>query len=334
MDAHLSACLLRAAAVDGERGGSAQALDEDLRALFDLDTRFKIMDRFEGYRQVLTPSMPPVEGLGDAREAAELARLMNDGLAQLVGRHPDRFPAFVGVVSFLDPDEVAREMDRAIGLGALGFQICTHVRGVPLDDPSFVPIFDAFAARGTTLWLHPVRGPVPDYPSRAKSQYEVWWCFGWPYKSSVAMAHLVFSGLFDRHPGLRILTHHMGAMIPFFEGRIEQGWGLEMGSRTPAADADLLPKPLKRPAIEYFKMFYGDTALSGSASATRCGLDFFGKEHIVFASDFPFDAEGGGYLVRKTIEALESLSLDVVSQQAIYRSNVLDLMTLRPEDAA
>ena len=73
---------------------------------------------------------------------------------------------------------------------------------------------------------------------------------------------------------------------------------------------------------------------SGSASATRCGLDFFGRDHIAFASDFPFDAEGGGYLVRKTIEALDVLSLDAASEQAIYRSNVFDLMTLRPEAAA
>ena len=70
---------------------------------------------------------------------------------------------------------------------------------------------------------------------------------------------------------------------------------------------------------------------SGSASATRCGLDFFGREHVVFASDFPFDAEGGAYLVRKTIDAIESMSLDAASEQALYRSNVLDLMTLQPK---
>jgi predicted TIM-barrel fold metal-dependent hydrolase len=301
-----------------------------LRSLYDLDARFKIMDRFEGYRQVLTPSMPPVEDLGDAQTAAQLARLMNDGLAELVAKYPERFPAFVGAVSFLDPDAALREIERAIGIGARGFQICTQVQGLPLDDPKFRPIFDAFAEFGATVWLHPVRGPVPDYPTRKKSHYEVWWCFGWPYESAVAMSHLVFSGLFDRHPHLRILTHHMGSMIPYFAGRIEQGWDLEMGARTPPADADLLPGKLKKSPTEYFKMFHADTALSGATAATRCGLDFFGDSHVVFASDFPFDAEGGEYLVRETIRAIEELGLNASAQAAIYRSNVGRLLQLQP----
>jgi aminocarboxymuconate-semialdehyde decarboxylase len=298
-----------------------------LKSLYDLDVRFGIMDRFGDYSQLLTPSMPPVEELGDAAEAADLAKLMNDGLAELVGRYPDRFPGFIGALSFLDPDEGVREVSRAVALGARGFQICTHVRGKPLDDPSFLPIFDAIAENGVGIWLHPVRGPVPDYPTLDKSHFEIWWCFGWPYESSVAMAHLVFSGLFDRHPHLRIVTHHMGAMIPFFAGRIDQGWDLEMGSRTPPSDARLLPKVLKKRPSEYFKMFYADTALSGSAGATRCGLDYFGEKQVIFASDFPFDAEGGAYLVRQTIEAIRALKLAPESEAAIDRGNVMRLLS-------
>ena len=241
-----------------------------LTSLHDLDARFRLMDGFQGYAQVLTPSMPPIEELAEAEEAADLAKLMNDGLAELVARHPDRFPAFAAALSLLDPEAAVAEVDRAAGLGARGFQICTHVRGAPLDEPRFGPVFDAIAARDLAIWLHPVRGPVPDYPGETRSRYEIWWCFGWPYDSSVAMARLVFSGLFDRHPALRILTHHMGAMIPYFAGRIEQGWGLEMGARTPASEAHLLPGPLKRAPIDYFRLFYADTALSGAAAATRC----------------------------------------------------------------
>jgi len=171
-----------------------------------------------------------------------------------------------------------------------------------------------------------VRGALPDYASEQRSRYEIWWCFGWPYDSSVAMARLVFSGLFDRHPDLRIITHHMGAMIPYFAGRIEQGWGLEMGSRTPPADAHLLPGPLKRKPQDYFRMFHADTALSGSTSATRCGLDYFGADHVLFASDFPFDAEGGKYLVRETIRALDELELPVAVRGQIDRTNIEKLI--------
>lgn len=293
----------------------------NLKSLYDLDVRFRLMDRFPDYQQVLTPSMPPVEELGDAAQAADMATLMNDGLADLVQRHPERFPAWVGAVSFLDATLAQKEISRAVKNGAKGFQICTHVRGRPLDDPAFLPIFDAIAAARVPIWLHPVRGPVPDYPALEKSKYEIWWCFGWPYESSVAMSHLVFSGLFDRHPDLRIITHHLGAMIPYFAGRIEQGWDLEMGSRTPPADAALLPVPLKKKPSEYFKMFYADTALSGAAGATRCGIDYFGVEQVLFASDFPFDAEGGSYLVRETLKAIDSLNLTPADRSAILRGN-------------
>ncbi len=298
----------------------------ELTSLYDLEQRFRLMDAFDGYSQILTPSMPPIEDIAEGQAAVDLMRLMNDGLAALVTRHPDRFPAFAGGLSLLDPDAAVAEVDRARALGAIGFQICTHVRGVALDDPKVAPVFDAIARHDLAIWLHPVRGPLPDYPGETRSRYEIWWCFGWPYESSVAMARLALSGLFDRHPHLKIITHHMGAMIPYFAGRIEQGWGLEMGARTPPADAHLLPGPLARKPQDYFKMFFADTALSGSASATRCGLDFFGADKVLFASDFPFDAEGGSYLVRETIRALDDLELPDAIRGQIDRGNIEALM--------
>ena len=140
------------------------------------------------------------------------------------------------------------------------------------------------------------------------------------------MARLVFSGLFDRHPDLKIITHHMGAMIPYFAGRIAQGWGLEMGARTPPSDADLLPRPLHRRPEDYFKMFLADTALPGAVGATRCGLEYFGADKVVFASDFPFDAEGGCYLVRETIKALDALDLPGAVRRQIDVGNISKLI--------
>jgi aminocarboxymuconate-semialdehyde decarboxylase len=202
------------------------------------------------------------------------------------------------------------------------------VRGAPLDEPRFAPVVDAVAEHGLTIWLHPAKSPtVPDYPTEAMSKFEIWWAFGWPYESSVAMARLVFSGLFDRHPRLRIVTHHLGAMIPFFAGRIAQGWGKQMGTRTPDSDAHLLPPPLKRAPSDYFKLFYGDTALSGSAAATRCGLDFFGGDKVMFGTDFPYDAEGGAILVRETLRALDEMALPADIRTKIDRDNLLAFTT-------
>ena len=296
-----------------------------LRSLFDLETRFRLMDQFPGYQQVLTPSMPSFDDLATGPDAANLATLMNDGLAALVARHPARFPYFVAGLSMADGDQACKEVERAIKMGAVGFQLPTHVRGAPLDQPEFAQIFDAIAATGRPIWLHPTRGPTPDYPAEKKSKFEIWWCFGWPYESSVAMSRLVFSGLMDRYPHLRIITHHMGGMIPFFGGRIEQGWGLEMGSRTPPSDVDLLPLKLRHPVSTYFKSFFGDTALSGHTPALRCGLEYFGLNRVVFASDFPFDAEGGSYLVRETLRSLRDLKLRTEENRALVEGNALAL---------
>jgi predicted TIM-barrel fold metal-dependent hydrolase len=302
-----------------------------LKTLFDLDARFRVMDGFPGYRQFLTPSMPPVEDLGEADVAADLARLMNDELAELVARHPDRFAGWCGAVSFLNPDAAIKEIDRLATIGSAGVQIITNIRGEALDAPRFAPIFDTVAKHGMSIWLHPARGPqIADYSTEDLSKFEIWWAFGWPYESSVAMARLVFSGLFDRHPDLRIITHHLGAMIPFFAGRISQGWGKQMGTRTPNNDADLLPKPLKRTPSEYFKLFYGDTALSGSAAASRCGLDFFGIDRVLFGTDFPYDAEGGAILVRETLRALDELTLPAAARRKIDRDNLLTFITRKP----
>ena len=139
------------------------------------------------------------------------------------------------------------------------------------------------------VWVHPMRGPqFADYASEKESEDEVWFSFGWPYETSAAMTRLIYSGLFDELPRLKIITHHLGGMIPYFAGRIELGFRQIFDGtvdRNPVAEA----RGLKRPPIDYFHMLYADTALNGAASATRCGYDFFGAGRLVFASDAPFD---------------------------------------------
>ena len=82
-------------------------------------------------------------------------------------------------------------------------------------------IFDTVTRRDGVLWIHPTRSPVwADYPSEKRSEYGIWWSLGWPYETSVCMARLVYSGCFDRYPGLRVITHHAGAMVPHFSGRL------------------------------------------------------------------------------------------------------------------
>ncbi len=114
--------------------------------LWDLEARLRMMERFPGYKQILTLSLPAIEFLAPHDKSPGLARLANDGMAQIVARHPDHFPAFVASLPMNNVPEALHEMDRAIGeLGAKGIQIFTNVNGRPLDEPEFYAIFERMA---------------------------------------------------------------------------------------------------------------------------------------------------------------------------------------------
>ena len=297
--------------------------------LVNLDARFQAMDRFGDYRQILSLASPPIEQLAGPEIAPGLAGLANNGMAECCAKYPERFPAFVASLPMNNPEAAVDELHRAIGeLDARGVQVYSNVSGKPLDGPEYGPLFEAMAAYDLPIWLHPARGPnVADYAGEDTSLYEIWWTFGWPYDTSVAMARLVFSGLFDRLPGIKIITHHMGAMIPYFEGRVGPGCD-QLGKRTVDKDYGALLDSLRQRPYDYFKMFYADTALFGAAAATRCGLDFFGADKVLFASDSPFDPEGGTMYIRETIEIVDELDISDADRHKIYHGNAVELLKL------
>ncbi|MEO8679585.1 MAG: amidohydrolase family protein [Vicinamibacterales bacterium] len=297
--------------------------------LVDLEVRFRVMDAFEDYQQVLSIATPPIESYANPTEAVDLAQRANDGMADLVRQYPDRFPGFIAALPLNDPDATLLEIDRAIGaLGARGVQIFSNIGGKALDAPEFQPLFAAMAKHDLPIWLHPYRSAdSADFTSEDRSLYEIWWTFGWPYDTSAAMARLVFSGLFDRFPGIKIITHHMGAMAPYFEGRLGPGMD-QLGARTSDEDYSLVLKRLKKRPLDYFRMFYGDTALFGAYDATVCGLKFFGVDHVLFASDAPFDPEKGSMYIRETIGIIDRLPISHEERERIYWRNAVDLLKL------
>jgi predicted TIM-barrel fold metal-dependent hydrolase len=316
--------------------GAAAGIGARMRGvpcIYDLDERFRVMDLFRqhDYTQVISLGMPPLEQLGPPALSAELARIANDGQAELVRRHPDRFAGFLASLPMNAPEEAAKEAERAFrDLGANGLQIHSNVNGAPLDEPRFLPVFEAAARHGRPVCLHPSRGnEMPDYRTEEKSKYEIWWTFGWPYETSAAMARLVFGGVMDRLPGLKVLAHHLGAMVPYFEGRVGPGWD-QLGKRT--TDEDLAPvlARLKRRPLDYFKEFYADSAVFGSRAATVCGLEFYGPEKVLFASDCPFDPERGPGYIRETIRVLESIPMSEADRDRINFGNAEALFGLTP----
>jgi len=304
------------------RLGNIGARLRSVKKLFDLDERFREMDQFGDYREIISLPNPPIEDLAAGEVALNLARIGNDAMAELCARHPARFPTFVAALSMTDVEGSVKEARRAVNeLGAGGVQIFTNVAGRPLDEKDFEPIFATMAEFDLPIWLHPARtASMPDYAKEQKSRFEMWWCFGWPYETSVAMVRLALCGLLDRYPRLKIITHHLGGMIPYYDGRIGPGLDV-LGSRTSDEDYSKILPSLKRPHLDYMRDFYGDTALfGGGIHAVRCGLEFFGAEHVVFATDTPLGP------IAPTIDVIKRLEIAEADRRKIFAGNAERLL--------
>jgi predicted TIM-barrel fold metal-dependent hydrolase len=287
--------------------------------LADLDARWRKLDGFGDYAQVLVLAVPPLEEIGPPDVAAEFARLANDEMAELVREHPDRFLGFCAALPLSDTDAALAELDRATSeLSALGGQLFTNMNGIPLDDARFAPLFTRFEELEKMIWLHPTRSAVwPDYPTEKESKYGLHWSLGWPYETGVALSRLVFSGIMERHPRLRLIAHHCGGMVPHFSARLA----------TPIEEAeDALEHTLTRPPLDYFRRFYTDTAMFGAAHAVRCAIEFFGPEQVLFGTDMPL---GGPNAVEVTVDDLESIDLSDEDLANVYSGNAARLLGVR-----
>ncbi|HEX5430472.1 MAG TPA: amidohydrolase family protein, partial [Bryobacteraceae bacterium] len=304
----------------------------NIQAIHDLEFRFKVMDEIRAesgaYCQFLTLPAPPIESVAGPDKSSEVAKIANDGLAELCQKHPDRFIGFAASMPMNNPGACLREMERAVSqLGARGIQVFTNVQEKPLDAPEFQAIFEEAERRDLAILMHPARGANhADYLTEEKSLYEIWWTLGWPYETSVAMSRITFSGMLERLPKLKIVTHHLGGMVPYFEGRVGYGWD-QLGTRTSDVDYKALLRSMKKRPIDYLRMFYADTALFGARAGTVCGLDFFGLDHVLFASDTPFEPVPGIF-IRETIKVIESLDLSAKQKDRIYRGNAERLLKL------
>jgi predicted TIM-barrel fold metal-dependent hydrolase len=298
--------------------------------LYDLDARFRKIEEFgDDYQQVFSVNLPPVEAVWGPDKSPEMAQVANDSMAEICASHKDHFPGFVAALPLNNIDAAIIEAERAIKtLGAKGVQIFSNINGHPMDEEQFFPLFQKMHELDYPLWVHPTRAATtPDYSNETRSKYDLWWAFGWPYETSNFMGRLVFSGLFDKLPDLKIITHHLGAMVPYFEMRAGPGLD-QLGTRSDDPEDNAALGRLKKRPYDYFRMFYGDTAVFGSIPATECGLAFFGSDHVLFASDAPFDPEGGSGYIRETLRVLDGITCSIEDRQKIYEGNAKRLLKL------
>jgi aminocarboxymuconate-semialdehyde decarboxylase len=293
--------------------------------LTNLNERNRILDPYEDMVQVLSATLPPLEEVVNPKEAAELARIANDEMAEWVAKYPKRYIAAIANLPLNNMNASMKEAERAIKeLGFKGIQIYTSIQGKPLSKEEFMPLYKMMSDFDLPIWIHPLRRSLtPDYPTENSSFHQIFSIFGWPYETTLAMTRLVFAGIFEKFPTIKFITHHCGGMIPYFADRIIVHYnnGLErLGKK-------FFPGLTKHP-IEYFKMFYNDTALNGSTSSLMCAYGFFGEDHLLFGSDMPYDIGNGAIAIRQTVEAIEGMNIPESSKKKIYEGNARNLLHL------
>jgi uncharacterized protein len=303
-------------------------------SLYDLDVRFRIMDKFEPLRQVLTLAWPKLEEIAGPDKAPELARQANDEMAELVRKYPDRFVSAIAILPMNNMDEALKETDRAIkDLKFRGIYIYSNIDGKPLDLPEFWPLYEKMSQYDLPIYIHPMRGNTdqPEYRTENVSKYKMFSTFGWPYETTAAMTRLVCGGILEKHPNLKVMTHHGGGMVPYFAERIREFMHTMEGQwiTREGKEKEYLEVSLSKDAIDYYQMFYNDTAIYGNPKGLECAHAFFGPDRLLFGCDFPLgDTENGSRNYRQTINAIDQMAISDEDRKKIYEENARKLMRL------
>jgi len=307
---HIMPLKYKEALLKKARGSFYMQVNEAHPALWDLDTRFRVMDEYEGLVEVITIVSPPLEYVVSAKDAVGLAKIANDEMAELVAKYPERFIAAVACLPMNDIDAALEETDRAIKeLHFKGVQIYTPTNGKPLDSPEFMELYRKMEEYDLPIWIHPHRSQeVPDYGDEKESKYGLFSAFGWPYETTLAMARLVLSGVMERYPNIKFITHHCGGMLPSF--------GQRFAMRSIGSGDELA-----RPPIEYFKKFYADTMLSGNTAALMCGYALFGPDNILFGSDYPLGRKTAEFRFKRVIESINEMDVPQADKEKIFKKN-------------
>jgi aminocarboxymuconate-semialdehyde decarboxylase len=292
---------------------------------FDVALRLEQLKRHGIDIQVVTPWVRMDMHLfpGDAKARLAYARTMNDNMAKLM---EDSKGMLLGIamVPLLQFEEGGRqEMERAIRtLGLKGIAVPSHAEGRPLDSPEFEAVWVSATEMDVPVYIHP-----QDAASNAgrpyETQFDLSHNFGWPFETALMLSRLVFSGVMERYPTLKIISHHLGGgMIPFFWGRILETYAPEKQQR-------LIGRVLPKPLLDYFSLFYYDTAVGGNSSAIRCAYDVFGADHIIFATDAPYGPKGGEGRLQTYPGAVTSLGFSEAENEKILSGNARKIFNMK-----
>lgn len=270
------------------------------------EERLKDMDAAGIDLQVLSLTTPGVEQF-DPAFGSELARKINDDLSEVIHRHPDRFIGFAALAP-KDPEAAALELERAVkDLGFKGWKTHANYGGTYLDDSAYWPILAKAEELNAPIYLHPT---VPNSPPMRKYGFALAGApFGFGIEASICMMRLIYSGVFDKYPGLKIILGHLGEGLPFLLQRIDFAYV------RPWFDPDARPD-LKRKPSDYLKdNVYATTSGNYLPAAFMCTYETMGIDRILLATDYPYEDS------KECMQFLEGLPLTQGEKEKIYSLN-------------
>lgn len=299
-----------------KRPGDATGKSLD-KHLHDLPTRLESLRRRKVEHQLFGPPPGLVAWPGHAA-GVELARALNLQQAEVAAQSEGLMEA-IAVLAMGEPDNAPDELRRAIGeYGFRAALLPTTAGGRPLDDPAFRPLFKLAEEVGVTLIMHPTSGVAPDQFGK----YVVQVLVGWPGETTLAIARLIFDGLFERHPALKLVAVHGGGNVVFLKGRLDAAFGAKGWEADP-----YFTNNISKPPSDYLRRLYYDTCTL-SVDSNRFLIETMGVDRVVFGSDYPFDI--GDPEGRHTVPLVDALAPE--ARERIYRGNALALLeTGRPK---
>jgi aminocarboxymuconate-semialdehyde decarboxylase len=206
--------------------------------------------------------------------SVKASRMVNDGLAEYVARKPDRFVA-LGTVPLTDGNEAATELERCMkALGMNGVEILTNVDGREISEPAYAPFWKKAEELGALVIIHP--NGFTDAKRFTRFYFNN--VIGNPLETTIALHYLIFDGVLERHPKLKILAVHGGGYLPAYSGRIDHAWGARSDSHG----------SLPQPPTSYLKKIYFDTVVFTPYQLAEL-VRLFGADHIIMGTDYPFD---------------------------------------------
>lgn len=277
--------------------------------LTSVEARLADMDTMGVDVQVLSPTSVQHYYWADVDLAREIVRITNETMAEVCARHPDRLLA-LGNVALQHPELSVEQLDHCVKkLDMRGVEISTAVNGLELDDARFARFWARAEELGCIVFIHPFGTSLGERVNRFYLQNII----GQPIETTIALSHLIFGGVLDRHPGLKILAAHGGGYLPSYIGRSDHGYAARPDAHT-----------MQRAPSEYLRQIYFDSLVYSSAGLGHL-IEQVGVSQVVLGTDYPFDM--GSYDAHGLVANVAGLS--EAGRAAILGGNAARLIGLK-----